>query len=115
MDTPKLANINPSSLNATVGTYLFGGKARVGLDMTSRAERKFIQRGVERRRAGYTIYDIFGSYRLNQNLSLQVRAENAFDTLYSKRTIIVDSDGNDVTTYSPGRNIKLTAGYHWDP
>ena len=111
----KLANINPPSLNATVGTYLFGGKARVGLDMTSRAERKFIQRGVERRRAGYAIYDIFGSYRFNQNLSLQVRAENAFDTLYSKRSIIVDSDGNDVTTYSPGRNIKLTAGYHWDP
>ena len=109
----KLADINPASLNATVGTYLFDGRARVGLDMTSRAERKFIQRGVERRRAGYAIYDIFGSYQFNQNLSLQVRAENAFDTLYSKRSIIVDRDGNDVTTYSPGRNLKLTVGYHW--
>ena len=111
----KLADINPPSLNATLGTYLFGGKARAGIDMTSRAERKFIQRGMERRRAGYAIYDIFGSYQLNRNVSLQVRAENAFGTLYSKRSIIVDSDGNDVTTYSPGRNIKLTVDYHWEP
>ncbi len=109
----KLADINPASLNATIGTYVFDGRARIGLDVTSRKERKYIQRGVERRRAGYALYDIFGSYQFNQNLSLQVRAENAFDTLYSKRSIIVDRDGNDVTTYSPGRNLKLTIGYNW--
>jgi TonB-dependent heme/hemoglobin receptor len=107
----KLPDISPHSLNATVGTYLFAGRSRVGVDMTSRAERIFTQRGVERRRQSYAIFDVFGSYTVNESLLVQLRVENMFDELYTKRTIVEDDLGNDVTTYAAGRNVKLTLSY----
>lgn len=107
----KLADIAPASLNATLGTYLFDGKSRVGIDMTSRQDRRYVQRNVERYREDYRIFDVFASYQFSDNLLLQLRVANLFDELYAKRAITTNTDGEDVTTYQPGRNIKLTAEY----
>lgn len=106
----KLADISPATTNFTLGAYLFEGKSRVGVDVTKRDRREYIQRRVDRIRESFTIYDLFGSYQVSSDLLLQVRIENMFDKLYSKRAIIVD-EGNDYTFYAPGRNIKFTAQY----
>lgn len=111
----KLADIAPASINASAGLYLFDGKSRVGIDVTNRDDREYVQRNVERRREGYTIVDLFGSYQVNDDFLLQLRVANVFDKLYAKRAITEGTDENgdivDVTTYQPGRNIKLTAQY----
>ena len=109
----KLADIAPASLNASIGTYLFDGKSRVGIDMTSRQDRRYIQRNVERYREDYRIFDVFASYQFSPQLLLQLRVANVFDKLYAKRAITTNSDGEDVTTYQPGRNIRLTAQYRF--
>jgi len=90
---------------------LFDGKSRVGIDMTSRQDRRYVQRNVERYREDYRIFDVFASYQASDNLLLQLRVANLFDELYAKRAITTNTDGEDVTTYQPGRNIKLTAEY----
>ena len=111
----KLADIAPSSINASAGMYLLDGKSRVGVDITNRDDREYVQRNVERRREGYTIVDLFGSYQVTDDFLVQLRVANLFDKLYAKRAITegVDENGDaiDVTTYQPGRNIKLTVQY----
>lgn len=106
----KLADISPASLNVTIGAYLFDDKSRVGIDMTSRKKREYVQRRTDRVRAAYSIFDVFASYQFNNALLLQLRIENALDKQYSKRAI-AEIDGEDVTTYSPGRNVKFTMQY----
>ncbi len=106
----KLPGISPATTNFSLGGYLFEGKSRVGLDITHRDSRFYHQRGQDRERRGYTIYDVFGSYQVNESWLVQLRVENLFDDLYTKRAI-VKIDELDVTTFAPGRNIKLSAEY----
>ena len=54
----KLANISPASANFSLGGYFFEGKTRAGIDISHRSSREFVQRGRERNRQSYTIYDI---------------------------------------------------------
>ena len=110
-DGRKLPEISPATTNFTIGAYLFEGRSRVGLDVSRRATRRFFQRRVTRVRKGYTIYDVFASYQISPKLTAQLRVENLFDKLYSKRAV-VKIDGEDTTTYAPGRNIKLTLDYN---
>ncbi len=109
-DGKKLPGISPATTNFSIGGYLFEGKSRVGLDVTHRDSRFYEQRGQDRERRSYTIYDLFGSYQVNENWLVQLRVENLFDDLYTKRSI-VQIDDEDVTTYAPGRNIKFSVEY----
>jgi len=107
-----LRDVSPHSINASLGAYLFDGKSRVGIDMTRRDDRE-VDEDSAFNRLGYTIYDLFGSYQLNDRFLLQVRAENLLDELYTKRfqNLSIDpdtGDQQDVTYYQPGRNIKVT-------
>lgn len=106
----KLPDISPATTNFSIGGYLFEGKSRIGLDISHRDSRFFEQRGVDRERREYTIYDLFGSYQFDQNWLVQLRIENLFDELYTKRAII-QVDGEEITTYASGRNIKLSVEY----
>jgi len=95
-----------------VGAYLLGGRARVGLDVTSRADKE-IDEDPSFNRLAYTVYDVFASYRLGERYKVQVRIENASDELYTKRfqSLSVDlqsGERQDLTYYQPGRNIKLS-------
>ena len=61
----------------------------------------------------YTVYDLFGSYRINDRYNVQLRIENATDALYTKRfqSLSIDpqtGDQRDLTYYQPGRNFKLS-------
>ena len=107
-----LRDVSPHSRNASVGAYLLGGRARVGLDVTSRADKE-IDEDASFNRLGYTVFDIFASYRLGERYKVQVRVENAADELYTKRfqSLSVDplsGELQDLTYYQPGRNIKLS-------
>ncbi len=106
----KLPDISPATTNFSIGGYLFDGKSRIGVDVTHRDSRFFEQRGVDRERRSYTIYDLFGSYQVNNNWLVQLRAENIFNDVYTKRAII-QVDNEDVTTWAPGRNIKVSVEY----
>lgn len=109
-DGKKLPGISPATTNFSIGGYLFDGKSRIGIDVTHRDSRFFEQRGVDRERRSYTIYDLFGSYQVNENWLVKLRVENIFDDVYTKRAII-QVDNEDVTTWAPGRNIKLSVEY----
>lgn len=107
-----LRDVSPHSTNASVGAYLFGGRARIGLDVTSRASKE-IDEDPSFNRLAYTVYDLFGSYRINDRYNVQLRVENATDALYTKRfqSLSIDprtGDQRDLTYYQPGRNIKLS-------
>ena len=110
-----LRNVSPESLNASLGVYLFNGRARVGVDFTSRGDRIVDPTGEDPRfdRLGYDVFDVFASYRLNERFSVQLRMENATDELYTKRyqNLSIDPQtgrSQDLTYYQPGRNIKAT-------
>lgn len=107
-----LRDVSPHSRNASVGAYLFDGRARVGLDVTSRADKE-IDEDPSFNRLAYTVFDIFASYRLGDRYKIQLRVENATDELYTKRfqSLSVDpqtGERQDLTYYQPGRNIKLS-------
>lgn len=51
----------------------------------------------------YTIYDLFGSYRVNKSLDVGVSVENLRDTFY------VEAGTNMINLPSPGRTARLTA------
>ncbi len=118
-----LRDVSPASINASLGAYLFDGKSRVGVDMSYREGRELTPEDNgdgtfspnNSDRLGYTVWDLFASYQINKNFSLQARAENLFDKLYTKRyrSLSVDENGeqNDLTYYQPGRNFKITANY----
>ena len=96
----------------TVGAYLFDGRARVGLDVTSCADKE-IDEDPSFNRLAYTVFDVFASYRLGDRYKIQLRVENATDELYTKRfqSLSVDpqtGERQDLTYYQPGRNIKLS-------
>ncbi len=110
-----LRDVSPESLNASLGVYLFDGRARVGIDFTSRDDRIADPTGEDPRfdRLGYEVFDLFASYRLSERLSVQLRMENATDELYTKRyqNLSIDPEtgqSQDLTYYQPGRNIKAT-------
>ena len=107
-----LRDVSPHSTNASVGAYLFGGRMRIGLDATSRKSKE-IDEDPSFNRLAYTVYDLFGSYRINDRYNAQVRIENVTDELYTKRfqSLSIDpltGDQQDLTYYQPGRNIKLS-------
>ena len=111
----KLRDVSPTSVNASLGFYLFDGRSRVGLDFTSRDDRVVDVTGEDPRfdRLGYEVFDLFGSYEFNEMFSVQLRVENLTDELYTKRyqNLSIDpetGEQQDLTYYQPGRNIKLT-------
>ena len=107
-----LRDVSPHSTNLSLGAYLFEHKARVGLDVTSR-DSKEIDEDPAFNRLAYTVYDVFGSYRVNDRYTIQLRVENVTDELYTKRfqSLSIDpqtGESQDLTYYQPGRNIKLS-------
>jgi len=107
-----LRDVSPHSVNASLGFYLADGRVRAGIDMTRRGDRE-VDADSSFNRLGYTVYDLFASYRFNDRLSLQLRVENALDELYTKRYQSLSIDPatqleQDLTYYQPGRNIKAT-------
>lgn len=107
-----LRDVSPHSVNASLGLYLADGRVRAGIDMTRRDSRD-VDEDSSFNRFGYTVYDLFASYRFNDRLSLQLRVENALDELYTKRFQSLSIDPatqveQDLTYYQPGRNIKAT-------
>ncbi len=111
----KLPSISPASINFSLGGYLMDGASRVGVDVSHRSQREYVERGVDRTREAYTIYDLFASWQVDEHFLAQLRVENAFNTQFAKRYIssLEAEDGSieDTTTYQPGRNIKLTLEY----
>lgn len=110
-----LRDVSPESLNASLGLYLFEGRARIGVDFTSRGDRIVDPTGEDPRfdRLGYDIFDLFASYAFSDRVSLRIRVENAADELYTKRYQNLSIDpatgaAQDLTYYQPGRNIKAT-------
>lgn len=113
-DGTKLRDVSPKSINATIGAYLLDGKSRVGMDVSHRGSRDLEDPRFSR--IGYTTYDLFASYQVNDSWLLQARIENATDKLYTKRyqNLSIDTDtgeAQDLTYYQPGRNVKLTVQY----
>ena len=108
-----LRDVSPASVNASVGAYLFD-RARVGLDVTRRADRDFAPDG-RFSRIGFTVLDLFAMYRISDAVLVQARAANLTNELYTKRyrNLSIDTDGRpqDLTYYQPGRNIKLTVEF----
>ena len=107
-----LRDVSPHSTNASVGAYLFGGRVRIGFDMTSRKSKE-LDEDPSFNRLAYTVYDLFGSYRISDRYKAQLRIENVTDELYTKRfqSLSIDprtGDQQDLTYYQPGRNIKLS-------
>ena len=107
-----LRDVSPHSTNASVGAYLFDGRMRIGMDLTSRKSKE-IDEDPSFNRLAYTVYDLFGSYRFNDRYNVQLRIENATDELYTKRfqSLSIDpstGEQHDLTYYQPGRNIKLS-------
>ena len=107
-----LRDVSPHSVNASLGFYFANGKIRMGIDMTHRDSRE-VDEDSSFNRLGYTIYDLFASYSINDRMNLQLRMENARDDLYTKRFQSLSIDPvsqlqQDVTYYQPGRNIKAT-------
>ena len=105
-----LRDVSPASVNASIGAYLFDDRSRVGQDVSPRAAK--LVEPVRFSRIGFTTFDLFGMYQLNDALILRARAANLTNELYTKRyrNLSIDLDGRpqDLTYYQPGRNVKLT-------
>ena len=98
-------------MNASIGTYLFDQRSRIGLDVTRRADRTF-EPDLRFSRLGFTVFDLFGMYQVSDAILVRARAANLTNELYTKRyrNLSLDAGGRpqDLTYYQPGRNIKLT-------
>ena len=106
-----LRDVSPASVNASIGTYLFDQRSRIGLDVTRRADRTF-EPDLRFSRLGFTVFDLFGMYQVSDAILVRARAANLTNELYTKRyrNLSLDAGGRpqDLTYYQPGRNIKLT-------
>lgn len=113
----KDSTLIPRSVSVTLGTYFNDQKGRVGLDTKYRKGRNYLggRNGTtEYNYEGYTVYDVFASYKFTDNLSAQLRVDNVTDVLYSKSQTSTNSDtGADETSYQPGRNFKVGVNYRF--
>ena len=107
-----LRDVSPASVNASIGAYLFGHRSRVGLDISRRGDKLF-EPDVRFSRIGFTSFDLFGMYQLNDALILRARAANLTNALYTKRyrNLSIDLDGRpqDLTYYQPGAQRQADA------
>ncbi len=70
-----LHDVSPHSVNASLGLYLADGKVRARIDMTRCGDRK-VDEDSSFNWHGYTVYDLFASYRFNDRLNLQLCVES---------------------------------------
>lgn len=107
-----LDSITPESISAQLGGYFNDQKARFGVEAQRRGNYSYMggrSNTTEYEKNGYTIYNLFGSYSLSHDLSLQARINNVTDELYSKSGHEVGVD----PTYAAGRNVKVTLDYRF--
>lgn len=71
---------------------------RVGIPPAAKDDRKWNYQG--RRWHAYTTVDAFASYKFNDTVTLDIAAENVFDTFYTDALAMANQPG-------PGRTIRL--------
>ena len=116
--TSNNTGLSPRNISASIGSYFADKKGRVGVDAKYRQGRSYTStsRGVTTNNVyqSYTVYNLFGSYEITDQLSVSARIDNFTDELYTTSSITTDATtGEDTTSYKAGRAYRVGVNYRF--
>lgn len=106
----ELIYFSPSTFNTRNGVFFNEGKGQLGFETVHRSGRENSNLAESWRRHAYTYYNLFGSYQVNDQLSVQARVDNVTDELYTIGSKS-EENGVDTTNYAAGRNMKVSLNF----